>query len=345
VSDLTSINGIIVHHIGNKLREEEIQISRSLLEVDNPVKELLLKYFLSPFKSNEYYNLHHESEVQLNEVYTYVARIFDNPDELLVQSINLAKHLYEQSTHPKIKAGEFYVVYFKKCLVEDMEVDAIGLFKSENKDTYLKVFPKGDNFEINYEDGININKLDKGCLIFNTEKDKGYLVSIVDTVSRGFEAQYWKDDFLHLKQREDNYHHTKNVLNLCKSFVTEKLPKEFEASKADQAIMLNKSADYFKMNDTFQMDEFAAEVIQQPEVIKAFKEYRNNFEEEKDVRLIDGFDISSPAFKKQQKVFKSIIKLDKNFHIYIHGNREMIEKGKDEANGMHYYKLFYKEES
>ncbi len=345
MSDLTCIKNIIVHNIGNKLREEEIQISRSTLELDQPVKDLLLKYFLSPFTSTEYYHLHHESEVQLNEVYTYVTRIFDDPDELLVQSINLAKHLYEQSSHPKIKSGEFYVVYFKRCMVEDQEVDAIGLFKSENKDTYLKVYPKGDNYEINYEDGININKLDKGCMIYNIEKDKGYLVSIVDSVSRGLEAQYWKDDFLHLKPREDNYHHTKNVLNLCKSFVVEKLPEDFEATKADQAIMLNKSVDYFKLNDSFRMDDFAAEVIQQPEVIKAFKEYSNQFEMDRDVKLIDGFDISSSALKKQQKVFKSVIKLDKNFHIYIHGNREMIERGTDEANGMHYYKFFYKEES
>lgn len=345
MSDLTSIKSIVVHNIGNKLREEEIQISKSTLELDNPVKDLLLKYFLSSFKSVEYYNLHHESEVQLNEVYTYITRIFDDPDELLVQSINLAKHLYEQSTHPKIKSGEFYVVYFKRCMVEDQEVDAIGLFKSENKDTYLKVYPKGDNFEINYEDGININKLDKGCLIFNIEKDQGYLVSIVDSVSRGFEAQYWKDDFLHLRPREDNYHHTKNILNLCKSFVVEKLPEDFETTKADQAIMLNKSVDYFKLKDSFRIDDFAAEVIEQPEVIKAFKEYSSQFEMDRDVKLIDGFDISSSALKKQQKVFKSVIKLDKNFHIYIHGNREMIERGTDEANGMHYYKFFYKEES
>jgi len=345
VSDFTSIKNIIVHNIGNKLREEEIQISKSLLKVDNPVKELLLKYFLSPFTSNEYYNLHHESEVQLNEVYTYITRIFENQEELLVQSINLAKHLYEKSTHPKVKAGEFYVVYFKRCMIENQEVDAIGLFKSENKDTYLKVYPKGDNFEINYEDGININKLDKGCLIFNTEKDKGYLVSIVDSLSRGSEAQYWKDDFLHLKPREDNYHQTKNVLNLCKSFVVDKLSEDFDVSKADQAIMLNKSVDYFKVNDSFKIDDFAAEVIQQPEVIKAFKDYRGQFELDRDVKLMDDFDISATAVKKQQKVFKSVIKLDKNFHIYIHGNREMIEKGMDDANGMHYYKFFYKEES
>ena len=58
----------------------------------------------------------------------------------------------------------------------------------------------------------------------------------------------------------------------------------------------------------------------------------------------DEFDISSPAVKKQQKVFKSILKLDRNFHVYIHGNREMIERGYDEERSMNYYKLYFEEE-
>jgi hypothetical protein len=47
--------------------------------------------------------------------------------------------------------------------------------------------------------------------------------------------------------------------------------------------------------------------------------------------------------KKQARVFKNILKLDKNFDIYIHGNRELIEKGIDE-NGRKYYKIYYEEE-
>ena len=40
---------------------------------------------------------------------------------------------------------------------------SVGLFKSENKDTFLKVFPnKTDGgFVIESEKGININKLDR----------------------------------------------------------------------------------------------------------------------------------------------------------------------------------------
>ena len=47
------------------------------------------------------------------------------------------------------------------------------------------------------------------------------------------------------------------------------------------------------------------------------------------------------AVKKQARVFKSVIKLDKNFHIYVHGNRELIEKGYDGAMGKHYYKIYF----
>jgi hypothetical protein len=49
------------------------------------------------------------------------------------------------------------------------------------------------------------------------------------------------------------------------------------------------------------------------------------------------------AVKKQARVFKNVIKLDKNFHIYVHGDRNLIERGADE-NGT-FYKIYYKEEN
>ena len=62
------------------------------------------------------------------------------------------------------------------------------------------------------------------------------------------------------------------------------------------------------------------------------------------MELADSFEISAQAVKKQARVFKNVLKLDKNFHIYIHGNREMIEQGVDE-NGRKYYKIYYEEEN
>jgi hypothetical protein len=343
-TDNSQIVEIAVHHVGNKTGDEFYDLSNHTIDTDDNLKDLLAIYFCSSFKSDEYYNFYHDSDLGLNEVFVYVSKIFDNPENLFEQSVNLAKHLYEQSIHPKIKGGEFYTVYFKDCIVDGITTDAVGLFKSENKDTFLKVYPSGDGFEIESEKGVNINKLDKGCLIFNIEKENGYLVSVVDNTNRGAEAQYWIDNFLHVRPRKDEYYHTQHLMSLCKNFVTKELPQQFEVSKADQVDILNKSVQFFKENEHFQMDDFTKFVIGQANMIDSFNEYRTDFQREREIDISDNFVISESAVKKQARAIKSIIKLDKNFHIYVHGNRDLIEQGVDE-HGRKFYKIYYNEEA
>jgi hypothetical protein len=91
------------------------------------------------------------------------------------------------------------------------------------------------------------------------------------------------------------------------------------------------------------MAEFAHEVIGQPEVIDSFNQYKSAYVQEHDLEIVDNFTISDSAVKKQARVLKSVIKLDKNFHIYVHGNRELIEQGSD--NKGKFYKIYYKEEN
>jgi len=345
VTSEVKLENIVLHKVGNKSRDEAIRFSKQPLQLDPPVKELLLKYFLSPFKSEEYFNLHHESDINLNEVYSFVSKIFADPDSLWEQSENLARHLYEQSEHPKIKEGEFYVTYLADCVLDGEAVDAVGLFKSESRETYLKVFPNGDTFDIDSEDGVNINKLDKGCLIFNTDQEQGYLVATVDNLSKSNEAQYWKDDFLKIKFRQDNYFQTQKLMNLCKTFVEERLPEEFEVSRAEQANLLHKSLGYLQEKEVFDLHAFQEEVIGQPDLIESFQNYKSQYETEQNFEIKPEFDIHESAVKKQTRFMKSIIKLDKNFHIYVHGNSQNIEKGYDEERGMHFYQLFFKEEA
>lgn len=340
------LQNIVIHKIGNQSEEEELEISKAPLTLENDyIKDLLVQYFLYPFKTPEYYHLDHASDINLNEIYTYASRIFDNPFEFYIQSIHIAKHLYEQSTHPKIKSGELYITYFTECKIDNEVTDAIGIFKSETKETFLKVFPNGENnYDVNYEDGININKLDKGVIIFNTDKEKGYKLAIVDATNKS-EAQYWRDDFLNLKVIANDFHHTKNLMNMTKSFVTQHLQENFEIEKADTIDLLNRSAKFFKDQETFDVDEFSNTVFRQPEVIEAFNGYKEKYQNERDMQIADVFDINQMAVKKQAKVFKSILKLDKNFHVYIHGDRDKIEKGYDEESGLNFYKLYFKEEA
>ncbi|PWK78459.1 nucleoid associated protein NdpA [Mucilaginibacter oryzae] len=345
-----SLETISVHHVGNQTQEEMYALSDQPLELkDELIPNLLMQYFLKPFeKANEVYHLMHSSgDLALNELHHFASQVFEDNSKFHEASQQIARHLYKVTNHPNIKGGELYVVYFKQVQIEGNPLDVIGIFKSENKETYLKVYPDQGGFQVDYEqDAININKLDKGVLIFNIEKENGYKVVVVDKTNGGQEAaRYWKDEFLQLKIRNDSFNQTSNTLGIYKNFVTEKLDDEFEMSKADKIDLLNRSMKYFKEKETFDIEEFSNEVIGNEQAIESFKNFKNQYEQEFDSPIADNFIISENAVKKQARVYKSVLKLDKNFHIYIHGDKELIEKGFDDGRAMNYYKVYFKEEA
>ena len=336
------ISKLIIHFVGNKNNGDGVRFSDNLSNFEN-TEEDILHLINNSFKLDELFQFYFIPNLELNPLYQFITTIFQNHELLTEQSKNCARLLYDSSNHPKIKGGEFYTVYFKDCIIDGETVDAVGLFKSENKDTFLKVYPAGDSFEIESEKGININKLDKGCLIFNTEKENGYVVAVVDNTNKGVEAQYWIDDFLHIRQRKDEYYNTQNILSFTKHFIKDELPQQFEISKAEQIDLLNKSVKFFKENDNFNIEEFTHEVIEYTDVIEKFNQYKSAYAKEHELEFADNFAISESAVKKQSRALKSVIKLDKNFHIYIHGDRNLIEQGEDRKGK--FYKVYYQEEN
>jgi len=341
-----SIAQLSVHKTGNKNLEEPLVLSEASLPLtDETLSELLMKYFVQPFdKTNELYRLSHPTgDIALNEIFHFASKLFEDTGSFHENTQQIAKLLYDKTDNPKIKPGELYVCYFKQLQIEGALHDAIGIFKSESKEPFLKITQEGKNFRLNYEEqAVNIKKLDKGCIVFNTEKEAGYKVVVIDQTNRA-EAAYWMDEFLQLKVRNDNYNQTHNVLSAYKQFVTQKMDEEFDISKADKIDLLNRSIRYFKENEQFDLDEFSNTVIDNPKGAALFKSYKQEYEQEMDSPIEDSFSISGNAVKKQARVFKSVLKLDKNFHIYIHGNRELIEQGQ-EPDGRKFYKIYFKEE-
>ncbi len=337
------LSHFIIHYVGNKGLGEELTLSDKCFEFkDEFVKDTVLRYFQTPFKTDIYYKFKNKSEFALGSVKDLSEGIFNSRKSFIKNSKDIAKFLHDQSTHPKIKGGEFYVCFFKDVVVDGELCDAVGCFKTENKETYLKVYQHMDEFDVECENGINIHKLDKGCLIFNTEANKGYKMSIVDTGNKTAEcALYWQEDFLNATLKENAYYHTDNFIETCRGFCEEILTDDNNVSKPDRMMMLNKSASYFKERDNFKLKDFEKEVMVEPELIKAFKDYRKDFNDRMDLTAIDEFEVSPTAVKKNQKYMRSVIKLDKNFHIYIHGRHDYVERGFDEAQGLKYYKLFY----
>lgn len=344
--DITQVElkHLITHHVGNKGREEKFSLSEEETALAKDTKEFLLKYFLQPLKAEEFFSFAHPVKLALNEVFTIAEDIFSDPDNFISASQNLAKLLYEQSMHPKIKEGELNIAYFKEIDLDNETCDAIGIFKSETDVPFLKMMNQKARFSIHHDHGFEIKGIDKACVIFNLNRKDGYKILLVDNTTKSPEAQYWRDDFLNVKPVSNEFHQTKEFLTIAKNFVTKQLTEDFEVSKADQIDMLNRSVDYFKTHETFEKKDFEKEVFKDNGIIKSFRNFDEIYREDNDIKMNESFDISPQAVKKQARIFKSVLKLDKNFHIYIHGDRELIEQGV-EKDGRKFYKIYFTEES
>ena len=131
------IAAMAIHRVGSTVRENELVLANELVHIsDSDLLELLKNFFVSPFKQPEFYSFSHNADVEENLVYNFSSNLFSSQENLLEQSRNIANHLYRCSTHPNIKDGELYVILMSDCVIEGELVDAVGIFKSETKDTW-----------------------------------------------------------------------------------------------------------------------------------------------------------------------------------------------------------------
>jgi len=219
------------------------------------------------------------------------------------------------------------------------------LYKTETKSDFLDLQIDPENVSLVMRAGVEVNKFDKACLVFPTNAEKGFDVLIYDSNNKGEEAVFWRETFLNVVPQANEYFQTNQFLTVAKQFIAKQLPQEYDIAKTDQIDLLNKSVEYFRANESFDKKKFENEVFDDSGMINAFRKFENTYSEQNDISIPDQFDISTQAVKKQARVFKSVLKLDKNFHVYIHGDKELIEKGYDEKLGKSFYKIYFDEES
>lgn len=332
-----------LHYVGNKNADEGCFISNEALWLETPEnRQALKKIATSAFSDGETWKFTHTSELGMNETYVFCQRLFKAPEDITGISAELAKLLYEKSDHPQVKAGEFLVCYFNDCFYKNQSLRGIGLYKIEHKDLFLRLRQVGTGYDMQVIEGLALQKPDKACLILELNEEEGYTLFLADK-QKNSDVQYWKDQFIQAVPASDNYNFTSTVLKLTKDFVTRELPEEFPVSKTDSIELLSRSMDYFKSNDNFDRKEFAESVFQDDRMIDSFMKYEEDYCKYNELPSAEQFEINNTAVKKQARVYKSVLKLDKNFHIYIHGNRNMIEKGMDD-NGRKFYKIYFEHE-
>jgi len=337
----TQITQISIHYVGAKSLEEDIFLTETPSYIQNEtIHALTLNYCLSGFKVPEFYCFKEVVKIE-SSTREFAVKAFENPEAIHDLSKVLARNLYNISDHPSIKSGELLVVSFKDLVVEDELLDGVGIFKCETKDDFLK-FVRGDQkYIIDSDIGVALGKLDKACLILNTDPKSGYKVCVFDKGSQ--QANYWMDNFLELEKCNDEYRYTTHYMNLTKDFVDDHLRPRHNLDKREELKIMNASQEYFESNEQFDESSYIENLFDDPSMANEFKNYKSEATVGGGMEIANAFDISENAFKRNSKVYKSVLKLDKNFHVYIHGNRNLIERGVDEQ-GRKFYKLYYEEE-
>lgn len=333
------IERLITHHVGNKLREDGYQLSDEITSLNKETKNILLKHFLNPLKYDELYSFHHPVKLIQNDIYNIALNIFTDIENFIEYSQYIAELLYDSSMHPRIKEGELNIALLSNIEFDNQAYNAIGIFKSESSVPFIKMESKENKFQINHDYGFEINGMDKGCLIINNNTESGFRIMIGDKKNPDNDAQYWKEDFLKIEPINDDYYNTMQFLSSTKEFINKKIDANLSLNKVDKIDLLNRSVEYFKTHDQFDKQEFRKNVFRDDKLIKSFTDFQDS-----DLSHSDHFDISLTAVKKQSKRIKNVIKLDKNFHIYVHGDRKLIENGQD-SNGRKYYKIYYESEN
>ncbi len=341
------IENLSIHRVGNKSRNEALFLSENAYGLNDEIVPLLKEYFFKSFREKEenYYQFAHEVDLEYNEMFQMATEVFANPSEIHTISKKITTHLFEQSNHPHIKNGEVYVAYFTNISIDNNLVDAVGVFKSEIQTDFMQFEEKNSNLEMILQHGINLNRLDKGCLIFNYKKEEGYKILSVD--SNRYDARYWLEHFLSVDAFHDENFITKKYLKFCQDFAKDVVfPAE---DKKEEVMFMNRSVNYFAKNDDFEESNFLNEVLSNPELIPEFKNYKVDKGEKYSIEDVTSFPIANAAVTDARKRIKNVINLDTNIQIKLdfinpESAEKFVEKGWDEEKQMYYYLVYFNKE-
>lgn len=341
------IESLSIHRVGNKSRNESMFLSEKPYQLSDELTPLVKEYFLKSFREKEenYYQFVHETDLEFHSLYNLAEAVFVDPSKVHELSKKITTLLFEQSTHQHIKNGEVYVVYFENMLLDNEKTDAIGIFKSELKHDFLQFQENQHNLEAVLQQGVNLNKLDKGALIFNKNKEEGYKILSVD--SNKYDTKYWLEQFLGVDAFADENFYTKKYLKFCQNFAKDVvLPAE---DKQQEVLFMNRAVNHFAKNDEFEESKFLNEVMENPELLPEFQNYKTEKAPKYKIEDLSTFPISNTAVSAARKSIKNVINLDTNVQIKMdfinpESAQKFIEKGWDEEKQMYYYLVYFNKE-
>lgn len=328
-----------IQMVGNKSNGDGIAFA-SKAEDLSFAEDFIKQLIDNVFKFDVLCEFDYIDSLEHNPTCRFVRAIFNDRNELVKQSNNLARHLYDQSIHPNVKNGEFYVIYLNDCVFNGEQVDGLLLIKTEVKDKFLTVSNNNGELYIISNFGISTKHIDKGCLIFNTSND-GYVLSIVDSKNIKNDGLYWTNNFLYAKQRITDFQSTENLAAFC-SFAVSQISKQnpdkaIDIAKASRNVSLLLKNDGVKMKTSDLLKVLSTD----DEISFQISQYRQEYEASRG-SLPDSFTCISKASKRKGIAKSSTIKLGTDFELKILNCSAEIEQGYDEEKGKNFIRLLYR---
>ncbi len=341
----TFIERISLQKVGSKQREELNFLATEEVALTDKEDKALKSFFLSSVKaSDELSKFTHHISMEYNTMYDLTKKYFNDEQDFIPYSNAVLGHLYENSTHPQIKTGELFVVEFHDIEFNDIITTAIGVFKIEKKLEFLNFNHREDGIDFIIDKGVKLQKIDKGCLIINTEKDDGLRIFSVD--NNTYDASYWKNDFLGVDEVHNDSFQTKHYLSMISDFSANLVVDNDTLAQKD---FINQTMKVFNENEFINSDILKDELLEPFEITEKFEEYKEEYKQIHNLDLEASFNIEQTTLKKEKKKIKSEISLDTKIQIKIDADeidtvKENIERGYDEEKKMHYYKVYFNEE-
>ena len=337
----SQIEEVTLHHVGNAINGGPLKHGQNLLSLESETLRICLLKMTSRLLSEQQYYCF--SKPSQNEVCNAVRAIFDG-EELVEASQAVATQLYNSGKHQNIKAGDFFCIRFSGAQYMKQEVDLLAFLKCETRKAFIQLDVNDAEYLPKILQGIDADQLDKGFLVINTDEEKGFRVLSADRTAKAKDAIFWHKDFLDIVPFQDEFLFTSEIMNVTNDFVSKKVLDDFDLDRPEQLALLDKAQKYFENEPMFEEEKFEAAIFEDTNMRNKYRQFKSE-EVAQDHYVPPNFPINNSAVQTFSKVFKSVIKLDKNFHIYVHGNRQYIERGFDEEKCKHYYKCFFDDEN
>jgi hypothetical protein len=343
--------GLVLAKVGHPQRDEPLQTSKEVFKIEEKDQEPLAAIFLKPFKNLTAHRFSHHSSLDQHEMNICVEAIFASDDGLLEKGCDIAKRLYAKSNHPNIKSGDLCISLIKDIDIDGQLTQGLCILKSERVEPFLSISTRDGDLELHTEQGINPEKIDKGCLILNHLASKGYYVLTFDR--SGSDSRFWVRDFLGVIPITDSPFLTNKYASMAVAFL-EKEKKDKPAADDDTppwdtANATRDAITYFEEKENFSLHEFEEEVLKTPEAKAKFAEHRSKIEEEQGHKLEDSFEISKKDVTKAKKKIRTSMKLDTGVEIRIKPALAakpdaILEHGFDEVRKMKFIRIFFNED-